>query len=427
MLADAVGRTTLDGSTSVAQVLHYRIRTALDGTLDPHVSSFADLLPRDLPERNRAGLEALAAAADARRADLGAELADTQPGWVREALGPAPGWDAPVERAAWEERAGWAGSWRDLAGHGDDAHEADPLGAAPPAGLAEKRAIFTTAHNALDLPTSGAEEEKMSEGKLRARVAAWEREQHWAPRYVADQLDATHEALRKARTDATVWAARADAEPDPLEADQLRAAAAEARQRADRLEPVLADLQSADDGRALWRIETAVTHDHAERARHAAALRGIDLDAPGDRVTAQEWLDLEHAARHADDLERDVTEPDVPADDNATEVERVDEPDTVEQPAPDIRETSVSDATERADPAHRRRTPPPDETATTVARAGLAVEEINRRRAAEAEQATTALDEDETRRPELARWAEDDARAAEHSADDGSALTRGDE
>jgi len=312
VLRDAVTATTLDGSTSVAQVLHFRIRSALDGKLTPEISGYADLIPHDLRDpgqTNADGLAALAAAADARREELGAQLAADPPQWAREALGPVP--DAatdPNGRAAWEARAGWAGSYRELVDHTDDA---DPLGAAPPAGLVEKHAVFRAAHTALDLPDAGADEEQMSEGQLRARVIAARREEVWAPRYVADELDATHESLRTARADATLWQARADADPDPHQAAQLRAAAQGAREQAAQLAEQVADLTAADDARSLWLIETTVTRERGERARLALSWRGIDVDSPDDRVTAQDWLDADHAAKLAADPDRPITEHDL--------------------------------------------------------------------------------------------------------------------
>jgi hypothetical protein len=471
VLHDAVTATSLDGAASVAQVLHFRIRSALQGKLDAQVDSYTDLIPRsvcdDPDAANRAGLYALAEAADTRRDALGAQLAADPPQWAREALGPVPDAAAdPAGRAVWEQRAGWAGSYRELVDHTDDT---DPLGAAPPAGLVEKHAVFRAAHHALDLPDAGADEEQMSEGQLRARVVAARREEVWAPRYVADELDATHEALRTARTDATVWEARAAAEPDPHEAAQLRAAARDAHDHAAQLAEQVQQLTAADDARSLWLIETAVTRDRGERARQALGLRGIDVDHPDDRVTAQEWLDLDRAAKLAADPDRPITEHDLPADDlpaaehtdgeqtadDRTEddrrpTDRSDEADTpgdelpevdptqpeppevaLPDPAeaelpevqvPDIRDTATPDAGERADPQQRRQVPLPDQTAVTVDRARLGIAEIEARRTAEA--AALAADEpdleqapdnqpadhdDEARREELNRWADHDS------------------
>lgn len=398
------------------------------------------MLPRDLPEHTRPGLEALAAAADARRVELGARLADAPPQWAREALGPVP--EDPAQREVWAQRAGWAASYRELAGHTD---QTDPLGAAPPPGLAEKHALFRAAHTALDLSYAGAEEEDMTEGRLRVRVAAYTREEAWAPRYVADELEATHDALRRHQTDATMWAARAQTETDPAERDQLNTAAQTAREQAEQLARQIEQLEIADAARAAWWIETAITRDKAERARIALNMRGIDPDTPAERVTAREWLDAHQAEQTEADTHREIrdehdlpdhdstaedsnqpaqtqddasTDDDTATDNSADEAtdatdatdEVMDEtagdrlePEQravqVEPPVRDIREISTPDPGEHADPAQRRRVPLPDETAATVARAQLALTEIDARQQAEAAE--------NARLAELTQWSHD--------------------
>jgi hypothetical protein len=416
-LRDAIQCGTLDRSASVAQVLHFRIRTALENQLAPRVDSYADLLPRELSEASRAGLEALAKAADVRRTELGVELAEDLPQWAREALGPVP--DDDVERSEWERKAGWAGAYRELTGHTDDQ---DALGSAPPPGLAEQHALFRTAHDALDLPYVGADEEGMTEGRLRNRVAAYEHELRWAPRYVADELEVTHDALRRHRSDATVWATRADAEADPTEAAQLRTAAATAREQAEQLTEQVDQLELADDVRAAWWADTAVTRDNAERARVALNLRGIDLDAPDGRVTAEEWLAAERAAQvdaereiqifNDYELTNDQTSM-IGADSHRAGVSRdeqaLDGVAVVEPGPPDIRHISIPDPSERHDPEQRRRVPRPDETALMVERAHAALAELQARAHAAAAEAVRAVElepDEDTRRAELARWAE---------------------
>ena len=317
VLADAVTAGSLDKATSVAQVLHFRIRTAYDGPArTPASPGMPTCCPATSTRPPGPRSRTSPTAADARRAELGAQLADCP-----AALGPRSTRPAsPTPRMI--RPGGRSGS----SGPGGPAPTASwsgtpttPTRSAPPhpPGSPEKHALFRAAHTALDLPDVGADEEDMSEGRLRARVAAWEREQRAAPRYVADELEATHDALRKARTDATVWAARADTHPDPLEADQLRAAAHEAAERAEQLAAAVRDLEFADDVRALWRADTAVTRDHAERARVAAGLKGINLDNPADRVTAQEWLDAHLVAQLAAEHDRDITDTDLAPDDPA--------------------------------------------------------------------------------------------------------------
>ena len=88
-------------------------------------------------------------------------------------------------------------------------------------------------------------------------------------------------------------------------------------EHAEQLAAAVRDLEFADDVRAVWRAETAVTRDHAERARVAAGLKGIDLDNPAERVTAQEWLDAHLIAQLAAEQDQPVTETDLAPDDAA--------------------------------------------------------------------------------------------------------------
>lgn len=246
VLRDAVAGRDFTDARSPAQVLHKRITTALDGQLAPKLSSYADLIPAGLPDTVQKRLAVLADAADERRRELGERIAAEPPQWAREALGPVS--DDLVERAEWEHRASWAAAYRELAGRED---AADALGTAPPAGLAETHAAWRTAHAALDLPDAGAEEAELSDGQLRARIRAYEREETWAPRYVADDLAAAEQRTERARADAELWTARATA-ADPAEAAQMRAAADQARAVAAEASGMVADLEGVDDTRASW-------------------------------------------------------------------------------------------------------------------------------------------------------------------------------
>jgi len=243
--------------------------------------------------------------------------------------------------------------------------ETDPLGAPPPGGLAEKRAIWTAAHGALDLPDRSASEAALTEGRLRAQVRAMDREQTWAPRYVADEL-----------------AERA------------------------------ATLEAADEARAAWFAHTAATRDTAERARVELKARGVDPDDPDDRVTAAEWLEAHRAEQHAEDPHREVRDEHEFADDQQAATEAAAESHTIPGPTLetavlDVRDTSVADATEAQDPAQLRRVPSADETAAAVARAQAALAEIAARQEADAAREAHHVAEG-ARQEELARWTEQD-------------------
>jgi len=450
VLEDALTARTLDNARNPARVLHHRISEQLRGQLSPHLSSYADLIPHPLAGERRERLHELAEDADERRRELGADTAAHAPQWAVEALGAVP--DDAIARADWEHRAGWAAAHRELARHTD---ETDALGTPPPAGLTEKHAAWRAAHQALGLPDGGGDEDQLSDGQLRVRVRAHQREEAWAPRYVGDELAATHQHAERARTDAQVWNARADVTQDPAEAEHLRAAAEAAEAEAQQLAERAAALETADNARGHWYAATAVTRDAADRARGALQARGVDLDDPAEQVTAEEWLEAHRAEQRAEDVHRDVRDETELTDTELADAERADiaepapgsaademsaaadqpttqaavEPSAVDRPAPvaetavaDIRDTAEPDTTERADPAQRHRVPSADETAAAVARAQAALVEIEARRAADAER--EARDAEQTqRREELTRWAEQDrtaepAAARDEQADD---------
>jgi hypothetical protein len=417
VLTEAVTSRGLRHVDFPARVLHARIRTTLAEQLTPNLDSYADLIPASAPDAVWPQLEEWAAAADARRHELGAQTAEQSQQWAREALGPVP--EDLLERAEWEQKAGWAASYREWAGHTD---EADPLGNPPPAGLAEQHAVWQTAHTALGLIDVTADEEEMTDGRLRNRVAAYERELNWAPRYVADELEATHDALRRHQTDATVWAARAEGS-DPAEREQLNAAAAEARRAAEALTKQVAQLELADDIRGAWYTATASTREYAIRARATLETRGVDLDAPDDQVISQEWLEAARVEEADADPHREiraeadlVDHTDASSDEDAHRgipTDRVDsDPEAVEleTAVPDVRETCTPYESERVDPTERRRVPRVDETAVTVERAQAALTEIEARKISDAgneANAETQEPEESARRVELNRWDED--------------------
>ena len=82
--------------------------------------------------------------------------------------------------------------YRELAGHDD--RRADALGPAPQPGQAEAYAAYRAAWRALGRPEVDREETELSDGQLRMRVRAWEREKPWAPRYVGNELAGTRQA-----------------------------------------------------------------------------------------------------------------------------------------------------------------------------------------------------------------------------------------
>jgi conjugative relaxase-like TrwC/TraI family protein len=357
VLRDALEGKSLAGAERAAQVLHARIRNTL-GKQIPRITSYRDLIPAGVSDVWRGWLEKQADKADKRRHELGARVAEERPPWAMETLGPVP--EDPLRRAVWESRAGWAAASREGAEYTD---EHDPLGPAPAAGLAEKRAIWATAHDALGLPDVGPEEAMQSDGQLLARAAAWEREQLWAPRYVADELAATSEQLADRRNQVGLWRAHAET----LEGDEKRGvleAAVKAEQEAAQLEQLKLNLEVADKERTAWFLHTAGTRDSGERAKAELARREVDLARPEDRTTMAEWLAAEEADRVAGDERRPIREEDLA--DEAVELPAPRRP--LETAVADIRDVAVADPTEH-DPRIRREVPSGDVVAESVRRA----------------------------------------------------------
>ena len=422
VLRGALQPGSLSGARSPAQVLHARIRERVGDALGKTITSFRELIPTGLAASWRSHLERVADNADTRRAELGTRTAQEAPGWATSTLGPVP--TDPVARLEWEQRAGWAAAEREQSRHDD---ETVPLGSAPPPGLAEKHAVWATAHTALRLPDVSPEEAAMSDGRLAARVEAFERERVWAPRWVGGEMAATAEQAAQARANATMWDARAHAadtgDKVPMDANErteLARQATEARAEADRLDALHTQLQEVDRARAHWYAHTAATRDNAERATAALDQRGIDPHAMPDRTTAQEWLNAHEQEQADDERTRPVRDVDVVDEREEVATAYVDE---VETNAADIRDTAEEDSTERRDPY--RDVADPDTANQAVIRAQEALTEIEARH---------RLDElhglDDTEAEEVAWWAqhpEDEVDPADRADDDARGRERSDE
>lgn len=171
--------------------------------------------------------------------------------------------------------------------------------------------------------------------------------------------------------------------------------------RAAQLQEQADQLALSDEARAAWFAHTAVSLDKATRARAELETRGVDLEQPADRTTADEWVRTHAEVVGAEDEHREV---DVLADDVAEHVEVLDGP-VLETDVADIRDLAVEDERERADVAREADRAKLDDTAAMVARAQQALAEIEARDAAFARRAA-----DEAHQVELARWTEEQER-----------------
>ena len=242
-------------------------RCSRTGSPAPTTSSAAQPQRRDPEPPARtptpSTIEQLQELAADRARELGSQVAQQQPAWATKALGAVPA-DA-VERLEWEAKAGAVAAYREAAGF-EDAERALP--SAPGLTSTEKRAAWWNAWDALGRPSETRAEAALTDGQLRARVTAWQREQQWAPAHADASMRDAELRAEQARTDAILAEAAGDTER-----------AAELRAEAERLAAVARGTSAVADARAAWAAETAVTRDLAERAER-------ELDRPRARRPA---------------------------------------------------------------------------------------------------------------------------------------------
>jgi conjugative relaxase-like TrwC/TraI family protein len=314
VLTDAIQQRSLHDAVKVSYVIQDRIkRSGL--SLDPVGDTFASRLPQVDDPKWSAYLTTLATDADTRARELGEQVAAERPQWAVEAFD-APPTEPGHDRDNWVSRAGMVAAHREVMGH-DDA--ADALGPAPKAGQVEQYASWRAAWRALGRPEADRAEAEMSNGQLRVRVRAYDREKAWAPPYVGEELAGTRQSAERERRTATLRLAEADTSDDATTRERLRTEAEQAKALAAALDARAEELQIADDARAVWLAHTAETRAAADRARFELEDRGIDNSDGGP--TPEEWLD----ADDTNDEHRGVT-----GEHELTDVERQRDADTIE-------------------------------------------------------------------------------------------------
>jgi len=409
VLAGAVTSRTFEGARSLPQVLYRRIERQLEGQLAPTTLRYAEMVPAVASAAWRQQLTTRAEAADSRRRELGVQAAEDVPQWAGEALGPVP--TDPVGRLDWEHRAGAVAAWRELAQHTDPA---DALGSPPRPGKPEHYATWRAACTALDRPEAVRADAELSNGQLRIRMRAYEREMAWAPAYVGESLTATSLAAEGRRRSSILTAARAQAAPDAAEAARLRQEASDQSAVAASLEVRVEELELADQARSQWLAHTAVTRDAAERAEAELVARNVPVGIGAeDAVTAEEWL----AAHRAEQADEEVTRPITAEHELADVTERLaidvdsvaigteSQPETA---VADLRKAEIDDVVDEPG-----RVPEASESRTAVLRAQAALAEITQRRTLDRRRV-----EEEERVKQLRNWSVDDAlTSAEDRAD----------
>lgn len=421
-LRDAVADPRgLEDVRQVSNALHYRITQSVD--LTPAGASYGDWTPKVDDPQWAAHLSTLAAAADARRVELGELVAEEGPAWAVETFGPVPPAGSVEERAQWEAKAGAVAAYRELTGHDD---ESTPLGRAPRPGQVEQYASWRAAWDALGRPEADRDELEMSDGQLRMRVRAAEREEAWAPRYVAQELAGTRQAADQQRQNAQIRAAQAAAEGDPERRARLEQEAAEAHALAGVMDTRAEQLDAADEARAQWLVETAWTRAAADRAKAELAARDVDKE-PQRETTAAEWLAAHHDADRAEDKHRPIVD-DADLDDvieaRAADLHAVTTDADVHRDQVDVENLDVREAAAHDPRPVERDTvqvATVEDTEDSVRRAQRHIVELRQRKASSI---ARRFDEDTARADQLAHWRQRDARQAESTSEEAATLGR---
>jgi len=229
----------------------------------------------------------LAQLEDQRVAELGRRTAEEPPAWAMDRLGPVP--EDPLAREDWQKRAGRIAAFREAHGY---QHETDAIGRAPSRLAARARGAWEIASRALGLSRDEIEVGRASEATLRERVDHAEREERWAPDYVADQL-----------RDATL--ARDDHRAQALQL-QLRAQEEAERTAAEHQENVTLAIEEVQVAPEIHSERTAIEHLMATNLGTEVLHAGVDaseLQAEMENRAAERAELAERAAQRAEKLE----------------------------------------------------------------------------------------------------------------------------
>lgn len=320
VLAAAAGQRSMAGAEDVGRVLIARITEQASARgieldqLTPGEQQIAGSWAErtgDLGGARGQQRADVAAAMDARTAELAGAAAETTPAWLATILGAAPQAGEPGDRL-WRHRAGRVLAWREMAGVTD---EIDPIGPRPSPTQPEQLAAWLSAYDALGRDSQARDVAGASIGELCRLRAAYQRAAAWAPPYVADQLRETTIQAREHEAEAVWLRAAAAATSDVTEREVWGRQAGVHAELAGELAARRDTLAEAHEARRAW---LTATRDERERALRAdAELRrrpGVDaaalppLDAEAD--AGVEPADLAAAVAVEGQLEIDFADAD---------------------------------------------------------------------------------------------------------------------
>ncbi|WP_298795751.1 MobF family relaxase [uncultured Pseudonocardia sp.] len=292
LLVAAFGRGGLEDARSVSDVLRHRIGL-LEGARSPEREvrgedwgTWTAAMGGPVGDYARE----LAAAATARQAELGARVAADPPAWALHYLGPVPdpGVNQGRDQQEWQRRAGIVAAYRDL--HAIPETQTS-IGAAPARERALHHTLWQQAVTALGHPTDTLDYALATDTELRQMREGWQREQHLAPPFVADELGAARELAEDYHRDVVIWRAgigqhsggsteRDQAERDLAAAEQLAAVhTARAEQ-----------LAALHTQRQQWHTATTTQRDAAALAGDELERRGLSRDVVAAPAGEQEAL-----------------------------------------------------------------------------------------------------------------------------------------
>jgi hypothetical protein len=211
--------------------------------------------------------------------EIGRQAAEELPEWAVAHLGAPPREEA--QREEWIRRAGIAGAYRELRSVPETSLA---LGAAPSREQEFHRALWQQAYAALGKPTDSLDYHAATETELREMRNRWQREQTWAPYYVADELQQAYSVAADYRADAAL--ARAQVEQlDP--AAPMYAESVEQLELAERLAEEYAErarqLEEVHLARGNWFDATEDARLAADMATDELKSRDVPLEPEPER------------------------------------------------------------------------------------------------------------------------------------------------
>lgn len=275
LLDEVAAERELDSADSIPQVLYWRIRSAayrrgVDvDTLEPgeeriHGSQLMRTRTLWVPNVDEFRMR-LAMEMDRRRNELAERSAMSPPAWLLDRLGPVPDPAETEARTQWLRAAGIVMGYREQWMSEVPTAE-EGIGPMPPRGEPERRANWLQAHDALGGGELDRDMRSLSLGELHEVRNVYVRELAWAPPYVAHALHSASAQAHRARVEADLVAARAQAITDPGQRDELVEEAHGRDRIALSLEEYCTTLDEAQTERTHWHEQTQDARVQALRA-----------------------------------------------------------------------------------------------------------------------------------------------------------------